>query len=273
MKISTTLLTLALLCLLAGCTKKTRSISQSGYNAAPAHATQVTRELSEFEVLGIDPKKSVTEEDIQNAARQSSPVQLSPGNTILLVQSGAVFPDGPMVAELGKSFRVVPFTGVPNTGGHETRAAGVPIETVSGQRYTTASPSTDPAAYSRMLRLVAARAGATTVVCYWGIIESGTEDYATKTISWMPLLNRVVLDERQHMRIQLKMAVVDVASGNWSVSSVQSPTTTKWSARSGREAADQKQVESLKVKTYQIGARELVRLYAPAGQTTNQATR
>jgi hypothetical protein len=33
-----------------------------------------------------------------------------PGSTILLIQSGAIYPDGPMVAELGKHFSSVPFS-------------------------------------------------------------------------------------------------------------------------------------------------------------------
>ena len=103
------------------------------------------------------------------------------------------------------------------------------------------------------------------MVCYWGIIESGTEEYATRTIFWIPALNWIVPDGRQHMRITLKVAVLDVPTGNWSVFSVQPKETTKWSARSSREAADQKQVESLKARAYQIGAQELVRLYSPAG--------
>ena len=280
MKIQTALPVLALICLAAGCTSKTRSISNSSYYGSYAYAGAGSRELSEFDVLGVDPDKPVTEEDIQNAARQSKPVQLPPGSTIMLVQSGAVFPDGPMVAEMSKSFRVVPFTGIANEPQSEVARSSnsksrnvaiindtdnpvtvVPLTTSTGEKYATSAPKQEAAAYSRLLRLAAARAGASAVVCYWGILESGNEAYATKTISWVPVLNWFVLDERQHMRITLKVAVLDVPTGNWSVFSVQPKDTGKWSARSRREAADQKQVEAMKKRAYALAAQELVALH------------
>lgn len=282
MKTQTLLFTLACCCLLVGCATKTRSISQSGYNDSYSYAGPNSRELDEFDVLGLDRDKPVTEEEIQRAASQTKPIRLAPGSTILLIQSGSIYPDGPMVSELSKHLRVVPFSGVATERKTErevllsqqkVRNAAiitapdkpltiVPLTTSSYPIYRTASPKLDAGAYSRMLRLAAARAGASAVVCYWGILESGTEQIATKTISWIPVMNWFVPDECQHMRIQLKMAVVDVVSGNWSVFSVEPPEDKKWSARSRREVADQRQVEALKQKAYKIGARELIQRYS-----------
>jgi hypothetical protein len=93
----------AALCL-TGC-KSTRSISNSGYGQHYATAPGYSRqELNEYDVLGIDPEKPVTEADIQ-AALTSPEIQLTPGASILLVQSGALFPDAPLVDALSEHFR------------------------------------------------------------------------------------------------------------------------------------------------------------------------
>jgi hypothetical protein len=282
MKSKTILLTLITCSSLVGCTKTVRSISQSGYQEYYSYAGPYSRELDEFDVLGLDRDKPVTDEEIRHVSSQSKPIQLAPGSTILLIQSGALYPDGPMITELSKHFRVVPFTGVASEKKSErdvqlseksVRNAAVitdpnnpvtivPLTTLAKETYRTDSPKTDPAAYSRVLRLAAARAGASTVVCYWGILESGNEEIATKSVSWIPVMNWFVYDERQHMRIRLKVAVVDVMSGNWSVFSAQPFEGNNWSVRSRREVKDQKLVEGLKQKAYQAAARELLQQYA-----------
>lgn len=280
---ATTLVLVAAACLLTGCTRKTRSISQSGYHDQHPHAGPHSRELDEFDVLGLNRSQQVTEEEIRRAVNQAKSVQLSPGSTILLVQSGAMYPDGPMIAELNKHFRVVPFTGLATehsqpemrSNQRSTRnaviitdpdrpASVVPLASLARENYRTAPPRDEPGAYSRMLRLAAARAGASVIVCYWGILESGTEQFATKTISWLPVMNWLVYDERQHMRIRLKVAVIDVPTGNWSLFSAQPLEDKSWSVRTRREVKDQQQVESLKQKAYALATRELFTAYAPS---------
>jgi hypothetical protein len=269
-------------CLLLGCASKTRSISQSGYHDHYQYAGPHSRELDEFDVLGLNRSQPVTEDEILRASSQAKPVRLAPGSTILLVQSGAMHPDGPMVAELRKHFTVVPFNGLADepplreARGHErtTRhavvitdpdkpASVVPLTSLSRQSYRTEPPQGESGAYSRLLRLAAARAGASMVVCYWGILESGTEEIATKTVSWIPVMNWFVYDQRQHMRIRLKVAVIDVPTGNWSVFSAQPLEDKRWSVRTRREVKDQQQVESLKRKAYALAAHDLLARYAP----------
>jgi hypothetical protein len=286
MKTSTTIVLVITCCLLMGCAKKTRSISQSGYHDHHHYAGPHSRELDEFDVLGLNRNQPVTEEEIRRASSQAKPVQLAPGSTILLVQSGAMYPDGPMVTELSKQFRVVPFTGIaaennrPENRSNErtTRnavvitdpdkpARVVPLTTLAREVYRTEPLHDESGAYSRMLRLAAARAGASAVVCYWGILESGTEEIATKTVTWLPIVNWIVPDEKQHMRIRLKVAVVDVASGSWSVFSVQPPDSKSWAWKPRREVADQKLVESLKMEAYELAANDLVRSYSKLSAT------
>jgi len=72
-------------------------------------------------------------------------------------------------------------------------------------------------AYASAIRMAAARSGAETVICYWGVLESARAGQPTKIMSWVPIVGSVVLDETQRMRIRLRMVVVDVRTGSWSM--------------------------------------------------------
>lgn len=225
--------------LVSGCTT-TRSISDGAYAPSPVQArnhwspTPPTRELSEFDVLGIEPNQSISEEEIVRASARAQRVTLTRASSILLVQSGAQYPDGSMISDLEKDFGVVPFTGV-------------------------AAQSGQP--YSKLLRLAAAKAGADHVVCYWGILESAAEKAPTKTISWVPVVSWVLPDEKQHMRIRVKMAVIDVLTGSWTAFSPEPIESQAWSTSPRREVVDRKQVEKLKTAAYEASVRQLVKQY------------
>jgi hypothetical protein len=247
------LMLLAACALMASCAH-TRSISNSGYHDPEAGRQFAPRdssdpgfayrgELSEFEVLGVARDRHAFEEDIQQALENARPVKLKSDATLLLIQSGAMFPDSGMVTNLSRHFTVVPFSGVPNQ-----RMAG------------TDNNDTDYS-FSKSLRLAAARGGAETILCYWGILESAQEHIATKTVTWVPVVGWFVPDERQHMRIRLKLALIDVRTGNWSVLSPPAfdSKATSWSPR--RDVADQKLVERLKEKAYATAVENLVNQY------------
>jgi hypothetical protein len=232
---------LAIIALALGCSR-TRSISNSQYvretscfpGDRQAQAAFTYRgELSEHDVLAIDPDRRITEADIAQALSNSATPRLRRGSTILLVQSGAVIPDAAMIAELERDFTVVPFSGIP-TDIHDGKGA-----------------------HSRLLRLTAARTGCETIVCYWGILESGRNDLRTKTVSWVPLAGWMLPDERQAMRIRLKVAVVDVRTGNWTVLSPAAHENRAISTRFSRGSSDQQQVERLKRLAYASAARDL----------------
>jgi hypothetical protein len=204
-------------------------------------------ELSEFDVLGITRGTVASDTEIERTLAGAKHVHLRPGNSILLIQSGAMFPDGPMVSELSKHFRVVTFSGVPPA----TRMSRI------GQL-----ENRDAASFSRSLRLAAAQGGNDMILCYWGILESENAKLATKTISWVPVVNWIVPDEREHMRLRLKLALVDVRSGDWAMLSPEPVDDSKISRSPRRNVADQKLVESLKQRAYTSGAKELLRQYA-----------
>jgi hypothetical protein len=241
-------LCLAALALTLGCTT-TRSISHAAYTtertcyAAPRYsdaAFSYQGELSEFDVLAIDRNQPISDADIERALNNGGTPALKAGSSLLVVQSGAVFPDAAMVSALSSNFNVVPFSGVPGA----TR----PADTGGG-------------AYSRLLRLAAARAGSDAILCYWGILESGTADAWTKTVSWVPLVGLAVPDQRQHMRIRLKLALIDVRTGSWTVFSPPAFGDRSLSTHLSRKSTDQRQVESLKKLAYETSARELAQRY------------
>jgi len=147
MKRNFILLAGAVALLVVGC--QTRSISDSGYRSESgrSHRLQPTSyqgELNELDVLGIERNPKITEEQIAQALNSAARVKLRKGSNVLLVQSGAQFPDDPMIAALSQSVNVTPFNGMPN--------------------------SFERDAYHKALRFAAARGGCETVVCYWGVL-------------------------------------------------------------------------------------------------------
>ncbi len=220
---------------LAGCT--TRSISNSGFKDNGRHATAIggyTGELSELDVIGIAADTAVTEADIQEAVRNPGSTKLSRTSKILLIQSGADLPDPPMLDALRGHFTVSSFSGRPRS----------------------AAPSS--AGFSKMLRLVAARGGYDKIVCYWGVLESERKDKITATISWVPIVGYIIPDEREHMRINLKAAIVDVATGRWTFVTPPPAASSKLSTILSREETDQSLVSKLKQTGYQNLAHALL---------------
>lgn len=231
-----------------GCTT-TRSISHSSPTDAYGYARCGTTsdpgfeyrgELNEFDVLGVDRSRVATEDEISRALEQAARVELKPGSRILLVQSGAVFPDGPMMSEMEKHFQVVPFSGAP-------RLRRTAIDPEPGESFS----------YSKSLRLAAARAGAETIVCYWGAMEAARRKMETKTVSWVPIAGWMLPDESQFMRIRVKLALIDVRTGHWRVESPEPFTDKAWSTVFTRGSSDLKQVELLKQRAYEASARQL----------------
>jgi hypothetical protein len=225
--------------LLAGCAS--RSISDSGYRGSGwyghNHGSRAyTGELSEFDVLGIQRGADITEEQIVKILEASAAVKLRRGSKLLLIQSGAAQPDEPMRRALEQQFSVVPFSGQP--------------------------PRTNADTYAKSLRLAAAEAGCEHIICYWGVLESAKKGMGTKTISWVPIVGLIVPDEKQQMRIRLKLAVIDVRGGRWTMFAPESFENRAWSEKLGREAADQGQVEKLKKLAYEAAAGDLVKMYA-----------
>jgi len=259
MKISKVCSLMAICVLLAGCNTQ-RSISNSGYRdedrqimgfiprANDSDPGFVYKgELSEFDVLGIERGAAASDSEIQKALDNAKSVKLNASSSIMLIQSGALFPDAPMIKELGRYFRVTPFSGVPQMTQRENG---------------TFKETQNPQNFSQSLRLAAARGGNDVVLCYWGVLESEKQDLATKTVSWLPTAGWVIPDEKQHMRIRLKLALIDVRSGSWTVMSPEAFDDARLSTSLRRAAKDQQQVELLKTKAYEASVKDLVARYS-----------
>ncbi len=225
---------------LSGCA--TRSISDSGYRGESGYMSKGSPnpfykgELSEFQVLGIDPQARVTQEEIDRALESKQRLSLSKGASIMLIQSGAMIPDEPMVKALEKYYNVSVFSGIPvSQAGNE---------------------------YAMSLRLAAAKGGCERIVVYWGLLETAQKGYATKAVSWVPLVGGAIPDENQQMRIRLKVAVVDVKDGRWEMFSPEPFEDAAVSARYTRASSDQGQVSLLKTRAYEAAAEDLVKRYS-----------
>jgi hypothetical protein len=234
------LLALLLLVVLSGCT--TRSISNSGYNQGyygrGGDNPLYKGELSEFDVLGIDAGKEVSEEDIASAIiGKKERLSLRKGDSLLVIQSGAMIPDQDMTESLERYFSVNVFTGVPEQ---------------DKKTNTT---------YAKALRLAAARAGIEKIIVYWGLLESGTANLATRTVSWVPIVGWAVPDKSQEIRIRLKVALIDVKTGQWEMFAPKAFEDKAYSAILNRESSDQQQVALLKTKAYQAAVESTLARY------------
>jgi hypothetical protein len=243
---------LILVLLASGCTE-VRSISDSGYRDKNAYyyyrdSNPYHGELNELSVLGVNSKEDISEDDIKSAISNPKQITLKRGDSVIVIQSGARFPDQMMTDSLGKYFAILPLSGIAEFP--DTR---VPKKDEEKEK----TPS-----LNKTLRLATARSGVKTIIVYWGILESARENIATKTISWVPVVGSVVPDETQQMRIYIKGAVIDVASGNWIMITPKSFEDKRISADINRSASDQGQVSVLKEKAYSDFVTELVKRFS-----------
>lgn len=227
---STRLVALIILSLLmlSGCS--TRSIS----NTNPRDNYSYYGELQDSDVLSAAPQnKVIDDKDIQHALANAKKVlHLPEGSSILLIQSGAIMPDVEMQEALKQHYNIAAYSGVPPRPENKTD-------------------------YPRLLRLTAANGGKSHILVYWGILESGSENEVTKVVSWVPLIGGVLPDETQHMRIVLRVALIDVASGQWTMFTPKAFENSSISGRYNRDAQDTRQIMELKANAYQAAADDI----------------
>jgi len=116
----------------------------------------------------------------------------------------------------------------------------------------------EPMRIDKSLRMAAAKGGASKMLVYWGILESASEpEQAAKHLSWVPIAGRIIPDETQHVQIRVKAALIDVATGNWSMLRTEPIQDKRMSSRLTRESSDLKQVLALKEQAYDRFAKDL----------------
>lgn len=218
----------ALLLLLAAC--ETRSISNSAYDDRSANH-EFRGELNEWQVLGVASTEAVSEEAIASAMSRHAQFALRPGSSVVLIQSGARYPDSPMHEQMRRSFHVIPMSGIPDRAGYARDTEG-----------------TSP--LGSRLRLAAAQAGADTLIVYWGQLEIVRDGHAGRAVSWIPLVGWTVPDETRHARVTLKAAVIDVATGNWQFVTAAPQGEEAGASPSNRRDRDRELVALVKEEGY-----------------------
>ena len=100
------------------------------------------------------------------------------------------------------------------------------------------------------------------MVCYWGILERARRNLATKSVSWIPIVGSFIPDEKQEMRIRLKVLCMDPGTGAWSAFAPTADEDTATSMGITRRDSDVGQVELLKQAAYTKAADELLHRFA-----------
>lgn len=229
-----TIVLLAALLLLSGCA--TRSISETGYAQSDNprrgyYGEQMSDELDELELLGIESKQAISEEDIAQALNDAKKISIPRNDSVLIVQSGAEFPDSEMVAALSSYWNV---------------------SQLSGRKRDYADRN-----LNKTLRYAAATSGSRYVMAYWGIVETAEKNLATRNVSWVPVLGWSLPDKTVGMRIRLKFAVIDVVSGKWQIVQPPAADAEFVSSIMNREGKDQEKVIELKAAVYKQAAESL----------------
>ncbi|MBL63747.1 MAG: aminopeptidase [Opitutae bacterium] len=210
-----------------------------GYRYGNSHGYQ--GELNELSVLGVRVNEEVSSEDIAQALdeRGRNPLELNKGDVLAVIQSGARFPDKEMLGSLEPLAKIVPLSGV----------SPKPREDRRGKESIRMDKS---------LRMAAAKGGANKMLVYWGILESASEpEQAAKQLSWVPIAGRLIPDETQHVQIRVKAALIDVATGHWTLIRTEPLQDKRMSSRLTRASSDLKQVLALKEKAYGQFAKDL----------------
>lgn len=217
-----------LLTLLSAC--QTESISGS-------YRPELGRELTEYDVLGIELGEDISDEQIGTVLDNAGRLEMPRQGRVLLVQSGAVMPDGELLDAMGKLFQPVPMSGYAARSSSQMNT-----NTTTGQQ--------SPRDLSKTLRLAAAQAGAQTVIVVWGVLESIDEMHGSTAVSWVPIVGSFIPDETKHMRIRLKAVVMDVRTGAWEMVVPETFMSKTKSSSLKRQEAKDKMILELKQEAY-----------------------
>jgi len=167
------LVLLAATALVSSCS--VRSISNPGRPWGDGNTTYAG-ELNDFDVVGTaipaDPVAGV--------------VALSPHLRVLVVQSGAGFPDERLLDGLSAHYEVGAASGIPT-----------------------------PALHGQGMRQAAARGGYDAIIAFWGILETSERVTEGVAASWVPLIGPFIPNASQRMRIRMRIVILDVHTGRW----------------------------------------------------------
>lgn len=205
-------------------------------------------QLTEQDVLDIDPTLEVTEADIQQAIKvaSSETFQLAPKSRIILVQSGEPVPDSVMQEAMMKYYRVSVYSGIPPT---KARLR-------SARKNDAASPLPEHS-YIKTLRLAAAKAKQDKIVVYWGNLELGRFDQDNKTIVWDGYVSGNIPSSTKYLRYLIRFAIVDVKTGMWVMYSPTNNQNEFVNSSFKTYESDVLQINKIKEESYEFAAKDL----------------
>jgi len=219
---------------LSGCS--TASISNSGYSKGNANQRShynniLSNELDEIQVLGLEDNDVIEKSNIAELLDNAKGINLRKGDSILLIQSGAEFPDSEMVESLSDIYDISTFSG-------------------TASKYSERK-------LNQLLRYSAATGGSSHIVVYWGMVESAERSLGSKSVSWVPFVGWSLPDESTQIRIRLKFAIIDVATGSWKTYQPTPIEEEFTSSIMGREGQKQQKIIELKKLVYASAAKQL----------------
>lgn len=193
-------------------------------------------ELTELDLLAVVPRVDpAADGGTQRPASVASP-HLRRGDRFILIQSGAMLPDGAMLQEAGRYFEPSPVSGV---------------------------PAAEKQTYVESLRQRAAQGGYRYLVCCWSMLDSVREDSHGRVISWMPLVGRLVPDQTQRMRLTVRALVLDVTNGGWRTLSTEAEGKGRYNHRTSAAEGDRELVPGLQARAYRALVAELLKAPMP----------
>ncbi|HEV8542589.1 MAG TPA: hypothetical protein VGR78_09370 [Verrucomicrobiae bacterium] len=226
--------------LLTACT------TNNGYKSADFSGNKVYKkghvgpQLKENDVLGLRATDKVTDREISRVLDETRTISLRRGSTVLVVQSGARHPDKEMSDALSADFTIIPYSGVPSELCSEDEDV------------------------SKALRLAAAHSKAETILVYWGHLELKRDEMPTGIVSWVPVVDFMVPDEYQKMRMYLKIALIDVRTGQWATFRTEPIEDQTLTTRYAREHEQKWPMQGVKQRLYQASVRQLMDGYVVA---------
>lgn len=171
---------------------QTGCVVRVGPEAAPHAAHEKSRgrsgHFSEGEALGAVEEQPITESSIGAALDAKASLRLPRNSPVLVIQSGSSAPSKAFLDPLAGRMRAAGHTGVKQDLGSDQ-----PV--------------------SMLIRMAAARKQATHVVILWERLESSETGLLTELVSWVPVVDILVPDKYERLRLRLNVGILDVRSG------------------------------------------------------------
>ncbi len=224
-----------------------------------------TAELSDYELLGIDLDKHISDEQIRDALDHPriAPT-LQKGQRLMIVQSGQPLPDTKMMDLLEPIFHIQTFSGVTQYKRQTPESEWVSLTKfiVAAAAVSSADQSQSKShksceheqqpkpTHAQVMRLAAAQSGINTIMVYWRYLESGVINHQTKLISWIPIAGMIIPDETKYMRLRIKVCLIDVKTGQWEAFHPKVVNGQILTGAFNRDPANQKQLNNLIDQAY-----------------------